>query len=76
MQMAKSLQVAVFLVGHAIRGRRLDLGPKVLEPGISGHGTVLRGRQTAKLQGILRAAKNRFGSTNEIGVFEMQGRGA
>ena len=72
MQMAKSLEVAVFLVGHVNKDGGIA-GPKVLEHIVD---TVLYFEGDKQLSyRILRAAKNRFGSTNEIGVFEMQDKG-
>ena len=72
MQMAKSLEVAVFLVGHVNKDGGIA-GPKVLEHIVD---TVLYFEGDKQLSyRILRAAKNRFGSTNEIGVFEMADRG-
>jgi DNA repair protein RadA/Sms len=69
---AKSLGVPTFLVGHVTKGGELA-GPRVLEHMVD---TVLyfesRGGQPFR---ILRAHKNRFGSTNEIGVFEMRASG-
>jgi DNA repair protein RadA/Sms len=68
MQLAKNEGVTVFIVGH-INKEGSIAGPKVLEHMVD---CVLyfEGEQTAAYR-ILRAAKNRFGSTNEIGVFEM-----
>ena len=68
MQLAKSEGVTIFIVGHINKEGSLA-GPKVLEHMVD---CVLyfEGEQTAAYR-ILRAAKNRFGSTNEIGVFEM-----
>jgi DNA repair protein RadA/Sms len=65
---AKRLEVPVFLVGHVTKDGTLA-GPRVLEHMVD---TVLyfEGENTRDFR-ILRAVKNRFGSTNEIGVFEM-----
>jgi len=65
---AKRLEVPVFLVGHVTKDGSLA-GPRVLEHMVD---TVLyfEGENTRDFR-ILRAVKNRFGSTNEIGVFEM-----
>ncbi len=72
MQMAKSLDISVFLVGHVNKDGGIA-GPKVLEHIVD---TVLYFEGDNKLSyRILRAAKNRFGSTNEIGVFEMLDKG-
>lgn len=72
MQLAKSESVTVFIVGH-INKEGSIAGPKVLEHMVD---CVLyfEGEQNAAYR-ILRAAKNRFGSTNEIGVFEMTEKG-
>jgi DNA repair protein RadA/Sms len=68
LQMSKSRGVTVFLIGHVNKEGAIA-GPKVLEHMVD---CVLyfEGEQSASYR-ILRAAKNRFGSTNEIGVFEM-----
>lgn len=72
MRLAKGLQVPVFLVGHVTKDGTIA-GPRLLEHLVD---TVLyfegEGRQALR---ILRAVKNRFGSTNEIGVFEMRDSG-
>ena len=68
MQLAKSAGTTVFVVGHVNKEGAIA-GPKVLEHMVD---CVLNfeGEPTSHYR-ILRAAKNRFGSTNEIGVFEM-----
>jgi len=68
MQYAKSSGTAVFLIGHVTKEGTIA-GPKVLEHLVD---TVLyfEGGKDHPYR-ILRAVKNRFGSTNEIGVFEM-----
>jgi DNA repair protein RadA/Sms len=68
MQAAKTLHKSVFLVGHVTKEGTIA-GPKVLEHIVD---TVLQfeGERIYSYR-ILRAAKNRYGSTNEIGVFEM-----
>ncbi len=69
MRIAKGLGITIFLVGHVTKEGSVA-GPKVLEHMVD---TVLYFE--GDLQGsyrILRAVKNRFGSTNEIGVFEMR----
>ncbi|MBR4306241.1 MAG: DNA repair protein RadA [Ruminiclostridium sp.] len=72
MQMAKSLDISVFLVGHVNKDGGIA-GPKVLEHIVD---TVLYFEGDKQLSyRILRAVKNRFGSTNEIGVFEMRDKG-
>lgn len=72
LQIAKGLGTAVFLVGHVTK-EGVVAGPRVLEHMVD---TVLyfEGERTASYR-ILRAVKNRFGSTNEIGVFEMMEEG-
>ncbi len=68
MQLAKGLGVSIFIVGHVTKEGTVA-GPRVLEHMVD---TVLyfEGDRSASYR-ILRAVKNRFGSTNEIGVFEM-----
>lgn len=72
MQYAKRHGVTIFIVGHVNKEGTLA-GPKILEHMVD---CVLyfEGEQTGPFR-CLRAAKNRFGSTNEIGVFEMSDRG-
>ena len=72
MQYCKSSGVTVFLVGH-INKEGAIAGPKVLEHMVD---CVLyfEGESHTSYR-LLRAAKNRFGSTNEIGVFEMRDDG-
>ena len=64
----KSLDIPIFIVGHVNKGGDIA-GPKVMEQIVD---TVLyfEGERNQSYR-ILRAIKNRFGSTNEIGVFEM-----
>lgn len=68
MQLSKSSGITVFVVGHINKDGAIA-GPKVLEHMVD---CVLyfEGDQNTSYR-LLRAAKNRFGSTNEIGVFEM-----
>ena len=68
MHLAKSLGIPIFIVGHVNKDGAIA-GPKVLEHIVD---TVLyfEGERNYSYR-ILRSAKNRFGSTNEIGVFEM-----
>ena len=68
MQLAKTLDVTAFVVGHVNKEGAIA-GPKVLEHMVD---CVLyfEGDRSLSYR-VLRAAKNRFGSTNEIGVFEM-----
>lgn len=72
MKLAKEQGIAVFLVGHVTKDGAIA-GPKVLEHMVD---CVLyfEGERHQSYR-ILRAVKNRFGSTNEIGVFEMTGDG-
>ena len=69
MQLAKGLGIPIFIVGHVTKEGTVA-GPRVLEHMVD---TVLyfEGDRHASYR-ILRAVKNRFGSTNEIGVFEMR----
>ena len=69
MKIAKTNGVTVFVVGHVTKGGAIA-GPKILEHMVD---TVLyfEGDQHRAYR-ILRAVKNRFGSTNEIGIFEMK----
>ncbi len=68
----KDMNIPIIVVGHVNKDGNIA-GPKVLEHIVD---TVLyfEGEQNLSYR-ILRAAKNRFGSTNEIGVFEMMDRG-
>ena len=72
MQIAKTNDIATFIVGHVTKEGQLA-GPRMLEHMVD---TVLyfEGERNNTVR-ILRAVKNRFGSTNEIGIFEMQGHG-
>lgn len=72
LQLAKGLNIAVFIVGHVTKEGTVA-GPRVLEHMVD---TVLyfEGDRHASYR-ILRSVKNRFGSTNEIGVFEMRREG-
>ena len=71
-RIAKQENVAILIVGHVTK-EGMVAGPKVLEHMVD---TVLyfEGDRNASYK-ILRAVKNRFGSTNEIGVFEMRSEG-
>ncbi|HWA05597.1 MAG TPA: DNA repair protein RadA [Ignavibacteria bacterium] len=71
-QIAKAKNISFFLIGH-ITKEGFIAGPKVLEHMVD---TVLQfeGERTHAYR-VLRAIKNRFGSTNEIGIFEMTGTG-
>lgn len=68
MQIAKGMNITIFIVGHVTK-EGVVAGPRVLEHMVD---TVLyfEGDRYAAYR-ILRGVKNRFGSTNEIGVFEM-----
>lgn len=72
LRLAKGSGIPIFLVGHVTKDGSIA-GPRLLEHLVD---TVLyfegEGRQSLR---ILRGIKNRFGSTNEIGVFEMRDRG-
>jgi DNA repair protein RadA/Sms len=70
--LAKNLTVPVFLIGHVTK-EGMIAGPKALEHIVD---TVLyfEGERHHNHR-ILRAAKNRFGAANELGIFEMTGRG-
>lgn len=72
MHTAKSFGIPIFVVGHVNKDGAIA-GPKVLEHIVD---TVLyfEGERNYSYR-ILRGVKNRFGSTNEIGVFEMQQKG-
>lgn len=72
MQLAKGLGMSIFLVGHVTK-EGVVAGPRVLEHMVD---TVLyfEGDRHAAYR-VLRGVKNRFGSTNEIGVFEMCDKG-
>jgi DNA repair protein RadA/Sms len=72
LRVAKESGVAVFLVGHVTKDGAVA-GPRVLEHLVD---CVLQFEgDRYRAHRVLRAAKNRFGSTNEIGVFEMTGTG-
>ncbi|QCX33805.1 DNA repair protein RadA [Caloramator sp. E03] len=72
MRIAKTLNISIFIVGHVTKEGSIA-GPRVLEHMVD---TVLyfEGNRYHTYR-ILRAVKNRFGSTNEIGVFEMREKG-
>lgn len=72
MKLAKGMCITIFIVGHVTKEGTVA-GPRVLEHMVD---TVLyfEGDRHASYR-ILRGVKNRFGSTNEIGVFEMQRNG-
>lgn len=72
MRLAKEMTISIFVVGHVTK-EGVVAGPRVLEHMVD---TVLyfEGDGSASYR-FLRGVKNRFGSTNEIGVFEMRGSG-
>lgn len=72
LQIAKTNQIAIFIVGHVTKEGSIA-GPRMLEHMVD---TVLyfEGERHHSYR-ILRAVKNRFGSTNEIGIFEMREQG-
>lgn len=72
LQIAKQIGVAIFIVGHVTK-EGVVAGPRTLEHMVD---TVLyfEGERYAAFR-ILRGVKNRFGSTNELGVFEMRDTG-
>ena len=72
MKVAKQMNIAIFIVGHVTKEGTVA-GPRTLEHMVD---TVLyfEGEKNA-IYRILRGVKNRFGSTNEIGVFEMKDSG-
>jgi DNA repair protein RadA/Sms len=72
MKFAKENNVPVFLIGHITKDGNLA-GPKVLEHMVD---TVLQFEGDRQhVYRILRSVKNRFGSTSELGIYEMQGNG-
>jgi DNA repair protein RadA/Sms len=72
MQIAKDSEIPVFLIGHITKEGSLA-GPKVLEHMVD---TVLQFEGDRHLTyRILRTTKNRFGSTSELGIYEMSGNG-
>lgn len=72
MNLAKGLGISIFIVGHVTK-EGVVAGPRMLEHMVD---TVLyfEGENVAVYR-LLRAVKNRFGSTNEVGVFEMKSNG-
>jgi len=72
MRYAKTSQVPVFIIGHITKDGSIA-GPKVLEHMVD---TVLQFEgDTHHIYRLLRTTKNRFGSTNELGIYEMNGTG-
>ena len=72
LQIAKGGGISVLLVGHVTKGGELA-GPKVLEHAVD-FVLYFEGDVHTSFR-ILRSVKNRFGSTNEVGIFEMTGQG-
>ena len=72
MRTAKNLSIPIIMVGHVNKDGNIA-GPKVLEHIVDAV-LYFEGERNLSFR-ILRAVKNRFGSTNEIGVFEMMERG-
>jgi len=72
MRVAKSLDIPIFIIGHITKDGSIA-GPRVLEHMVD---TVLyfEGDSNSELR-LLRGFKNRFGSTNEVGIFEMSKNG-
>jgi len=71
-RIAKQRNIPIFLIGHVTKGG-IVAGPKIIEHMVD---TVLYFEgETQNQFKILRATKNRFGSTNEIGIFEMLSTG-
>ena len=72
LRLAKGLGITIFIIGHVTK-EGIVAGPRMLEHMVD---TVLYFEGESHISyRILRAVKNRFGSTNEIGVFEMAGAG-
>ena len=72
MRVAKSMNIPMFLVGHVNKDGNVA-GPKVLEHIVDAV-LYFEGERNYSYR-ILRAVKNRYGSTNELGVFEMSDKG-
>lgn len=72
MRIAKGLNISILIVGHVTKEGSLA-GPRVLEHMVDAV-LYFEGERHIAFR-VLRAVKNRFGSTNEIGVFEMRGNG-
>jgi len=72
MRLAKSLHIPIFIIGHITKDGSIA-GPRILEHMVD---TVLyfEGDSNSELR-LLRGFKNRFGSTNEVGIFEMNNDG-
>ena len=72
LQLAKGMDMPLFIIGHVNKDGAIA-GPKVLEHIVDAV-LYFEGERNFSYR-ILRAVKDRYGSTNEIGVFEMQGNG-
>lgn len=72
LQVAKGGDISILLVGHVTKGGNLA-GPKVLEHAVD-FVLYFEGEMHTSFR-IIRSVKNRFGSTHEIAIFEMDGRG-
>ncbi len=72
LEIAKQKNIAIILIGHITKDGMIA-GPKSLEHIVDT--VIYLETETAHDYRILRAAKNRFGSTNELGIFEMTGAG-
>ena len=72
MRKAKETGIAFFIVGHVTKDGSIA-GPRILEHMVDAV-LYFEGDRNQSYR-ILRAVKNRFGSTNEVGVFEMTGKG-
>jgi DNA repair protein RadA/Sms len=69
---AKELQIPLFFIGHMTKDGSIA-GPRVLEHMVDG--LILLEGDDQHIYRLLRAVKNRFGSTNEVGIFEMTDKG-
>lgn len=72
LKLAKSLDIPIILVGHVTKGGEFA-GPKVLEHAVD-YVLYFEGENQNTFR-IIRGVKNRFGSTNEVGIFDMTDRG-
>lgn len=72
LQLAKQSNISILLVGHVTKGGTLA-GPKVLEHAVD-FVLYFEGEVNTSFR-IIRSVKNRFGSTHEVGIFEMGGQG-
>ncbi|NMB00442.1 MAG: DNA repair protein RadA [Firmicutes bacterium] len=72
LQLAKGTNTAILLVGHVTKGGNLA-GPKVLEHAVD-FVLYFEGEVHTSFR-IIRSVKNRFGSTHEVGIFEMSDKG-